>query len=398
LAYVYRHIRLDKNEPFYIGVGEDNVRNTSKYDRAYDIYCRNKHWKDIYAKTSIEVEILVDDLPYEKAYEKEIEFIKLYGRTDLGTGILCNKTNGGPGVFKPVHSKKTLKKKRDNNKHRMIKVVQKDFDGNIINIWDCIADATKRMGGKSHANIINALNGNNLHAYNFKWEYFNQERQSLVVNSFNDRPRIVQMNLNGEVIKIWDWLEKLKKEGFNSSNISSCCKGKYAKSGGYKWEYFDKNKKYVFSEDKHWGKVPIKNKEVKEVKPKIENNHKIVQLSLTGEIIKIWENKDLDSFYRKNGIIACCRKVIKKSQGYIWKFEDESIPYIPIKRNIKKDRRFKMPNSKPVLRIDRATGELINEWAYQAEAARATGVNHKEISDYIFGKRKDKKYIWKYKI
>lgn len=398
MAYVYRHIRLDKNEPFYIGVGEDNVRNTGKYDRAYDIYCRNKHWKDIYAKTSIEVEILVDDLPYEKAYEKEIEFIKLYGRTDLGTGILCNKTNGGPGIFKPVHSKKTLKKKRDNNKHRMIKVVQKDFDGNIINIWDCIADATKGMGGKSYANIINALNGNNLHAYNFKWEYFNQERQSLVVNSFNDRPRIVQMNLNGEVVKIWDWLEKLKKEGFNSSNISSCCKGKYAKSGGYKWEYFDKNKKYVFSEDKHWGKVPRKNKEVKEVKPKIENNHKIVQLSLTGEIIKIWENKDLDSFYRKNGIIACCRKVIKKSQGYIWKFEDESIPYIPIKRNIKKDRRFKMPNSKPVLRIDRATGELINEWAYQAEAARATGVNHKEISDYIFGKRKDKKYIWKYKI
>lgn len=395
MAYVYRHIRLDKNEPFYIGVGEDNTKNIGKYDRAYDTHCRNKHWKGIYAKTCIEVEILVDDLPYEKAYEKEIEFIKLYGRTDLGTGILCNKTNGGPGVFKPIYSEKTLKKKRDNRKHKMIKVVQKDFDGNVINIWDCIADATKGVGGKSDGGIKSALNGNSLHAYNFKWEYFNQERQSLVVNSFNDKPRIVQMNLNGEVVKIWDWLEKVKTEGFNHSNISSCCRGRYAKSNGYKWEYFDKDKKYIFSEDKQWRKIPRKNKEVK---PKIENNHKIVQLSLTGEIIKVWENKDLNNFYRKNGIIACCRKVIKKSQGYVWRFEDESIPYIPVKRNVKKDRRFKMPNSKPVLRIDRDTGELVNEWAYQAEAARATGINHKEISDYIFGKRKDKKYIWKYKI
>lgn len=23
MAYVYRHIRLDKNEPFYIGIGKD---------------------------------------------------------------------------------------------------------------------------------------------------------------------------------------------------------------------------------------------------------------------------------------------------------------------------------------------------------------------------------------
>jgi hypothetical protein len=30
MAYVYRHIRLDKNEPFYIGVGSD-----SNYSRAF---------------------------------------------------------------------------------------------------------------------------------------------------------------------------------------------------------------------------------------------------------------------------------------------------------------------------------------------------------------------------
>jgi hypothetical protein len=25
MIYLYRHIRLDKNEPFYIGIGEDKI-------------------------------------------------------------------------------------------------------------------------------------------------------------------------------------------------------------------------------------------------------------------------------------------------------------------------------------------------------------------------------------
>jgi hypothetical protein len=31
MAYLYRHIRLDKNEPFYIGIGSDK-----QYKRAYN--------------------------------------------------------------------------------------------------------------------------------------------------------------------------------------------------------------------------------------------------------------------------------------------------------------------------------------------------------------------------
>jgi hypothetical protein len=42
---VYRHIRLDKNEPFYIGIGSD--RN---YKRASSIKDRNKYWGNIVNK------------------------------------------------------------------------------------------------------------------------------------------------------------------------------------------------------------------------------------------------------------------------------------------------------------------------------------------------------------
>jgi hypothetical protein len=94
MPYVYRHIRLDKNEPFYIGIGSDN-----DYKRAYYIQKRNNIWNKIVSNTSFEVEIILDNLTWDDACNKEKEFIKLYGRKNLKTGILSNLTDGGEGVY-----------------------------------------------------------------------------------------------------------------------------------------------------------------------------------------------------------------------------------------------------------------------------------------------------------
>ena len=96
MAYLYRHIRQDKNQPFYIGIGSDN-----NYARANDIKpkIRNSIWNSIFKKTEIEIEIVLDNLTWQEACKKEIEFIKLYGRLDLSTGILSNLTNGGDGTL-----------------------------------------------------------------------------------------------------------------------------------------------------------------------------------------------------------------------------------------------------------------------------------------------------------
>jgi hypothetical protein len=87
---VYRHIRLDKNEPFYIGIGKTKYRAKSKYNRSI-------FWHRIVSKTDYEIDILFDNLTWEQAKEKEKEFIKLYGRKDLGNGSLVNMTDGGDG-------------------------------------------------------------------------------------------------------------------------------------------------------------------------------------------------------------------------------------------------------------------------------------------------------------
>jgi len=99
MAYLYRHIRLDKNEIFYIGIGSDNY-----YKRAYSKKYRNKYWNNIINKTNYNVEIMLDNLNKNNCIEKEIEFIKLYGRIDLKTGTLVNLTDGGEGLNGFNHS------------------------------------------------------------------------------------------------------------------------------------------------------------------------------------------------------------------------------------------------------------------------------------------------------
>ena len=158
MAYVYRHIRIDKNEPFYIGIGSDcNFTRANEKRKGR----RNKIWNDIYSKTKIEVEILFSDVSYEFACEKEVELIKLYGRINTNTGILSNLTDGGDteagrvvttqereyrsklfsGVNNPMYGKKMSKESIEKGRikrlgqkawNKGLKGVQKSNNGKIV--------------------------------------------------------------------------------------------------------------------------------------------------------------------------------------------------------------------------------------------------------------------------
>ena len=54
----------------------------------------------------------------------------------------------------------------------------------------------------------------------------------------NRHKRIAQLDLDGNIIKVWDYVKQVEEVlGISRNDISSCANGKLKTAGGYKWSY-----------------------------------------------------------------------------------------------------------------------------------------------------------------
>ena len=81
--YVYMYLRED-GTPYYVGKGKGN--------RAYE-----KHGPTFQVPPRERINIVLQNLTEKQAFSNEIDFIAWYGRLDINTGILENRTHGGEG-------------------------------------------------------------------------------------------------------------------------------------------------------------------------------------------------------------------------------------------------------------------------------------------------------------
>jgi len=60
----------------------------------------------------------------------------------------------------------------------------------------------------------------------------------LLRTNIHNEKKVVQRNLNGEIIKQFNSVKSASDAtGISRPNISNCCLGKRKTTGGYKWEY-----------------------------------------------------------------------------------------------------------------------------------------------------------------
>lgn len=177
--YIYRHIRPDTNDVFYIGKGYmltkgHSCRHLSKHGR-------NKYWESIVEKNNgvYEVEIIFYCKTEEEVNKKEIEFIKLYGRKNLNKGTLCNLTDGGDGSIGIRVSKQTRDK------------------------------LSAKFSGINHPNYGKKLSG----------ETCQRKSESMKVSS---------KNLRGKKLPDW-WKDKIRQTKFGSNNPMYGRKSPHAK-------------------------------------------------------------------------------------------------------------------------------------------------------------------------
>ena len=100
--YTYAYLRKDST-PYYIGKG---VR-----DRVYSSNRKIKKPKD-----KSRIIFLKQNLTEEEAFRHEKYMIAVFGRKDLGTGILHNRTNGGEGSSGVVKSDEFKRKQSERMK------------------------------------------------------------------------------------------------------------------------------------------------------------------------------------------------------------------------------------------------------------------------------------------
>ncbi len=233
MYYLYRHIRLDTREVFYVGVGSKpndksikRLGNTykSEYYRAFDKCERNLFWNNIVNKAGYCVQIMFECNDYNAVLLKEREFIKLYGRRDLGLGTLVNMTDGGEGNQGIL------------NLNTQVKVKCFDLDGSIFKHFNSVSEAAFYFNTKSHH--ISDCCGGKIRTFKGKiWRYEADNFNKFKIDH-GKRKVIIQYDMNDNIIKEYTSItEAAKSIKGQESSISRALRGIRGKYRNFKWKY-----------------------------------------------------------------------------------------------------------------------------------------------------------------
>jgi hypothetical protein len=222
-----------------VGIGTKRKKDfysfNAEYARAYTTSRRSKIWFKIISKSKYEVEILLESDDHNFIKEKEKEFIKLYGRIDLGTGTLCNLTDGGEGSLGRIQSEEEKLKRANKLRGRkrspeFVEYIRKINTGKKRSEEFKINISIRQIGRKHSEKTKRRMS-----LASPRKKLTDEHKLKLIQASMK---KIYQFSLDNEFIKSFDsGTEASSILGILRTSITNCLSKRTKQAGGYRWSY-----------------------------------------------------------------------------------------------------------------------------------------------------------------
>jgi len=218
--YTYAYLRKDRT-PYYIGKGSGR--------RIYG----NKGRPCEKPKDKSRIIFLKQNLTEEEAFKHEIYMIAVFGRKDLGTGILYNKSDGGEGNSGYKHTEKNKEKFKEYGKIYGKIGGKKCYElglGTFSRTKEQMTEDGKK-GGSIGGTKSKKL-GLGIHGLS-KQEIIENGKKGGNITGEKNMKEFVVLSPSGEVIKGKNIKLFCKENNLNQGNFSNVILGKRKSHKGY---------------------------------------------------------------------------------------------------------------------------------------------------------------------
>lgn len=193
---------------------------------------------------------------------------------------------------------------------------------------------------------------------------------------------IEQYSLNGEFIATYpSALQAAEILHLGHSQICACARGEISQTGGYQWKYKKDIDKIILPV------TPLRNLQ-----------RSIIQYTLDGnpirEFASLAEAAAVTNI-SKSTISRVCNKKGHTAGGYRWGYKDEKLL---IQKQYQSNKTRGRGKKKPIAKLDKETGEILETFESLTEASKKTGINlgNIVIAASANTKRTAGGFVWKY--